>query len=212
MKALNIVTLASVLTTLPLAATADVPNIFVAGEAASAAEVNQNFSALEQRISDLEAQAGTNLSMDSLSGDYRLQLSGGLWEFFYNADDPEVTEATAFRDFLVAGTMTLNSDGTMIYDLEDVLEPGIFLTQGGFFEDDTFGNSENVSGSWTLDSTNNIISVTLSDDPLTLDLHIARDQNSLLGSVFIRDTEFDEEFNEDIDIYEVINLNAIRLP
>lgn len=212
MKLFKIATLSTALMALPLAAAADVPNTFQAGQPASAAEVNQNFSALDQRISDLEAQAGTTLSMESLSGDYQMHLTGSLWNYFNEQTDPATTEAMSFRDFLVAGTLTLNGDGTMSYSHE-ALEPGIVMSQSGFFEDDTVGGPETVSGTWSLDSANNIVSVTIDPDtdPFTLDFHIARDQNSLLGSKFIQNT-FTNEFNEEVTEYEVINLNAIRLP
>ncbi|TVP54346.1 MAG: hypothetical protein EA349_11700 [Halomonadaceae bacterium] len=222
MKAFNIVTLTGVLMTLPLAAAADVPHTFVAGEAASAAQVNENFQSLAERIAALEAASGTaELNESALVGDYRLQISGALYEFFNRLEDAETIDATSWRDFLVAGTLTLSGSGELSYVIDGNLEPIIFLGRFGGIDDDTSidglpgETNETIPGDWAFNTESQLIEATIfgddGEDGLFVELHISRDLNSLMGAVFIAETEFEAEFNEEITEYEIINFNAIRL-
>ncbi|MDX1587864.1 MAG: hypothetical protein R3296_02910 [Oleiphilaceae bacterium] len=214
MKLFKSATLVTALLALPLTASADVPNVFQPGQPATAADVNQNFQALDDRISALESASA--LSEAALIGDYRLHLTGALYEFFDEQSQAGTIEAGAWRDFLVVGTLTLGTDGVASYAIDGELEP-IMFHEGPEFLNDTDptadgSGGETISAEWTFNTESERVELTLftSDvDGLLVELHVSRDLNNLIGSEFLVDQFIDN--NEEVTEYEIINFSATRL-
>lgn len=199
-----------------------VPNTFAAGTPASAAEVNENFSSLESRIAALESQMGGDITAESLQGTYRLHISGSLYEFFdFLAEDGSeqshpMVENFAHRDFLNAGNLVLEAGGEFTYQIDNGIEMTAFHRNfSNKYEDETdVSGSDTVSGTWEYNSSTNIVTATFSEggDGLAIPFHVSTDQNTLLGAVFIDEVFSEAEFDENIHEYEIVNVNAIRLP
>ena len=209
--------------TLSATAVAQELNQFEAGQPAVAADVNENFQLLEERIEALE-QGGGTIDMLSLAGAYRFQISGAMYEFFSPDEDPDTHEEFAQREFLIVGELALNDDGTGQFDLYDDMEMQVFMQNWGElnqdieFKDETHFELEQGAGgpdvTWDYIAADNIIDLTIvtGDGDWPIELHVSRDQNTLLGANFVQEHEHVAEYNEWLREYEAVEFTGIRLP
>ena len=211
-------------------------NVFEANEPAVAEEVNENFELLEERIEALE-QGGGTIDMASLAGGYRFHISGAMYEFRSPYEFPEEEpqfdnydedgekrgphEEFAQREYLITGDLTLNGDGTGNLDIRDEMEMQVFLQNWGDldqdieFIDETFVDLDLGPGgpdvNWGYNATDNIIDLTIDtgDGEWPIELHVSRDQNTLLGAQFVQEHKLDGEWRRD---YEQIQFTGVRMP
>ncbi|MBM7037929.1 hypothetical protein [Vibrio ulleungensis] len=168
-----------------------VPNTFTAGDAIVAAEMNENFTALENRIAVLEARLGINATFSEMIGGNT--YSGQFIYFGYFGDDDfdtgsmvnnsgdGFTSPYAVR-FLKGGgqvTMTFESDGTITNDMGQESESeGLLVgactdyqaeTCPSYSNDmQTYSDSWNEaapSSTWSVDDSTGIVTIVFDGDP-----------------------------------------------
>ena len=173
---------------LPAAA---VPNTFTAGDAIVASEMNANFTALEERIEELEARLGINATFAEMIGGNT--YSGQFIYFGYFGDDPSksggfessvgygYTSPYAVR-FLKGGgnvTMTFLADGTITDDIgeESESEGSLVGVCSNFSIDPCPGydngmtnrsdswNEAASSSTWSVDESTGIVTIVFDGNP-----------------------------------------------
>lgn len=168
-----------------------VPNNFTAGDTIVAAEMNENFTTLENRIAELEARLGINATFTEMIGGNT--YSGQFIYFGYFGDDQSnsgsmvsnsgngFTSPDAVR-FLKGGgqvTMTFESDGTITNDIGQESESeGLLVGVCTNFEletcpgysneiDTTFDSWNEVASNstWSVDDSTGIVTIVFDGDP-----------------------------------------------
>lgn len=188
MKNINIKVVAFVLVSccsLAQAQQTSVPNTFVAGENAAAAEVNANFSALVTLIDDLTARVN-QLESDAPSND----VSG----FSYMFSVSEVGFASSNGDLgfartdicSIAGNITFNSNGTTgsISTTDDDCSELVFSLGSTRIED---LDPEIETESFTFDQTGSTVTLTFTDEDLSF--NVSADGNLLVSSNSFQEDE-----------------------
>ena len=175
---------------LPAAAISEL-NTFTAGDAIVASEMNANFTALEQRIEELEARLGINTTFaDMISGN---TYSGQFIYFGYFGDDLSNSGSfesngghgfispTAVR-FLKGGgnvTMTFLADGTITDDIgEESESEGLLVGECNnyavvpcpSYDNRMQSNSDSwnepaSNSTWSVDDSTGIVTIVFGGDP-----------------------------------------------
>ncbi|MEZ8341194.1 hypothetical protein AB6D05_03725 [Vibrio cyclitrophicus] len=199
--------------TLPAAA---VPNTFTAGDAIVASEMNANFTALEERIEELEARLGINATFaEMISGN---TYSGQFIYFGYFGDDPsdsgnfEHASGSGFVSpyavrFLKGGgstTMIFLADGTIADDIgkESESEGLLVGACNNFsvdpcpsFDNDMEYNSDSwnetaTSSTWSVDESTGIVTIVFDGDPNdTEQLKLSGDGSVMYGLSYFNELD-----------------------
>jgi len=109
------------------AAWGDMPNVFRQGDTARGSDVNENFNALDSRVTAMEqAQGGTALDMADFSSPYTERTYRDVWSTDGNCDQmtqTELTETASVREVKEVFTNSADGQKSTAADCDETVGP-----------------------------------------------------------------------------------------